>query len=174
MQHVPQMEPFANGNTIKEAIYSSLVPRFLDHNKATAGGREGFLRYTGLYIMRDTTMCLGLLGEAYVNYGVSGGIILMFILGFFFNRVFAFFIGLGKYNSYFILCLPLIFLQAVKPETDFVTVVNHLTKASLIVMIVYLALPRLLGSLRYPGKTKHASHANHFHRKQRLGVGTQT
>ena len=175
MQYVPQMEPFANGNTIKEAIYSSLVPRVLDKNKTTAGGRNNFLQYTGILIMTDTTMCLGLLGEAYVNYGVNGGIILMFILGIFFNRLFAFFIGLGKRNSYFLLCLPLIFLQAVKPDTEFVVVVNHLTKASLIVFMVYLALPKLLGSLKNKHKTKNIVHAIHSKNKRRpLLVGTQT
>ena len=175
MRHVPEEEPFANGNTIKEAIYSSLVPRFLDKNKTTAGGRGNFLQYTGLYIMTDTTMCLGLLGEAYVNYGVNGGIILMFILGIFFNRLFAFFIGLGKRNSYFLLCLPLIFLQAVKPDTEFVVVVNHLTKASLIVFMVYLALPNLLGSLKNKRKTKAIVHAIHSKNKRHpLRVGTQT
>ena len=175
MRHVPEEEPFANGSTIKDAVYSSLVPRFLDNNKTKSGGRESFLRYTGLYIMSDTTMCIGLLGEAYVNYGVKGGIVVMIILGVFFNRIFALFIGLGKYNSYFILCLPLIFLQAVKPETDFVTVVNHLTKASLIVFMVYLALPKLLGSLKIKRKTKDIVHAIHAKKQRRpLRAGTQT
>jgi len=175
MQYVPAMEPFANGETIKETIYSSIVPRFLDKNKAIAGGRENFLHYTGLYIMTDTTMCLGLLGEAYVNYGVNGGILLMLILGIVFNRVFAFFIGLSKNNSYFLLCLPLIFLQAVKPDTEFVVVVNHLTKASLIVFMVYLALPKLLGSLKNKHKTKDVAHAIHSKNQRRpLRVGTQT
>ena len=175
MQYVPAMEPFANGETIKETIYSSLVPRFLDKNKTTAGGRENFLHYTGLYIMTSTTMCLGLLGEAYVNYGVNGGILLMLILGIVFNRIFAFFIGLGKNNSYFLLCLPLIFLQAVKPDTEFVVVVNHLTKATLIVFMVYLVLPKLLGSLKNKRKTKDITHAIHSKNKRRpLRVGTQT
>ena len=175
MQYVPAMEPFANGETIKETIYSSLVPRFLDKNKVLANGRENFLRYTGLYIMTSTTMCLGLLGEAYVNYGVNGGILLMLILGIVFNRIFAFFIGLGKNNSYFLLCLPLIFLQAVKPDTEFVVVVNHLTKATLIVFMVYLALPKLLGSLKNKRKTKDITHAIHSKNKRRpLRVGTQT
>ena len=175
MQYVPAMEPFANGETIKETIYSSLVPRFLDENKVLANGRENFLRYTGLYIMTGTTMCLGLLGEAYVNYGVNGGILLMLILGIVFNRIFAFFIGLGKNNSYFLLCLPLIFLQAVKPDTEFVVVVNHLTKATLIVFMVYLVLPKLLGSLKNKRKTKDITHAIHSKNKRRpLRVGTQT
>jgi preprotein translocase subunit SecY len=175
MQYVPTVEPFANGETIKEAVYSSLVPRFLDKNKTTAGGRENFLHYTGLYIMTDTTMCLGLLGEAYVNYGVNGGILLMLILGIVFNRIFAFFIGLGKNNSYFLLCLPLIFLQAVKPDTEFVVVVNHLTKATLIVFMVYLVLPNLFGSLKNKYKTKSVARTIHSKNKRRpLRVGTQT
>ena len=159
MQHVPQVEPFANGRTIKDAVYSSLVPRLLDKDKATAGGRAGFLRYTGLYISTSTTMCLGIIGEAYINYGVNGGILLMFLLGILFNRLFALFVGLGNRNSFFLLCIPLIFLQAVKPETDFVTVVNHLSKASLVVIVVYFALPKLLGSLQHRSRTKIVSSA---------------
>lgn len=174
MQYVPAYEPFANGETIKEMMYASVVPRFLDKNKATAGGRDNFLRYTGLYIKTNTTMCLGLLGEAYVNYGIQGGIVLMLILGIFFNRILAFFIGLGKRNGYFLLCLPLIFLQAVKPDTEFVVVINHLTKASLTVFLVYLALPQLLGSLQSKGDAKDTTHAIHSKKQHRhLRISTQ-
>ena len=174
MQQVPNMEPFANGSTIKEAAYASFMPRFLDKNKTIAGGRKNFLRYTGLYIMTDTTMCLGLLGEAYVNFGINGGIVLMFILGILFNRILAFFIGLGKTNAYFLLCLPLLFLQAVKPDTEFVVVVNHLSKASFVVLLVYFSLPKRLGSLKQKDKTRRLRHSIRPREKQRLAMGSHS
>ena len=148
MQYVPRYEPYAEGETISTAIYASIVPRVLDKEKSTAGGRTNFRRFAGLNISDTTSMCIGILGEAYANYGVNGGILMMLVLGCFLNKALAWFINLGKFNGYFLLCLPLIFLQVVKSETELVVVLNHLSKACLVVWLFYFILPRAFGSTK--------------------------
>jgi hypothetical protein len=150
MRNVPASEPFAEGETIKTALYASVVPRFFDSRKATAGGRENFMRYTGLMIQDSTSMCIGTLGESYANFGIRGGIFTMLLLGLILNRIFAWFVMRGANNSYFLLCIPLVFLQAIKAETELLVILNHLTKSIFIVWIGYLILPRVFGVIKSP------------------------
>ena len=148
MQYVPDHEPYAEGETISTTLAASFTPRFLNSDKAGAGGRTNFTRFTGLKLSSQTSMCTGTLGEAYANFGKDGGILMMLVLGGILNKAFACFVNLGKFNGYFLLCLPLVFLQAIKSETELIVVVNHLVKSILIVSVLYLILPRAFGSKR--------------------------
>lgn len=146
MQYVPDYEPYAKGETISTAIAASCTPRFLNSKKMGAGGRVNFTRFTGLQLRESTSMCIGTLGEAYANFGKDGGIVMMLVLGGIFNKAFACFINLGKFNGYFLLCLPLVFLQVIKSETELIVVANHLVKSILVVCFLYFILPRAFGS----------------------------
>jgi hypothetical protein len=140
MRYTPYYEPFANGETILTGIEASLIPRFLNPNKAKAGGRDNFERFTGKKISENTSMGLSPLGEAYANFGVEGGIFFMFMLGLFYNFYMFVILQLtSKYPS-LILWLPLLFLQVVKAETDFVVVLNHLVKASIVVAMLIFSI----------------------------------
>jgi hypothetical protein len=140
MRYTPYYEPFAEGETILTGIEASLVPRFLNPNKPKAGGRDNFERFTGKKISDNTSMGLSPLGEAYANFGVNGGIFFMFMLGLFYNfYMFMIFRLSSKYPS-LILWLPLLFLQVVKAETDFVVVLNHLVKASMVVAMIIFSI----------------------------------
>jgi hypothetical protein len=140
MRYTPTFEPFANGETIISGIQSSLVPRLFNANKAKAGGRDNFERFTGKKLSENTSMGLSPLGEAYANFGVMGGIVFMFLLGLFYNFYISMIIKLsGRFPSLFF-WLPLLFLQVVKAETDFVVVLNHLVKASIVVAIIIFAI----------------------------------
>lgn len=145
MRHTPDYEPYANGETIIEGIEASLVPRFLSPGKAKAGGRTYFERFTGRDIGENTSMGLSPLGEAYANFGVEGGAYFMFALGLFYN--FILFIVLRMTNRFpsLILWLPLLFLQVVKAETDFVVVLNHLVKASIVISLLFFGIRKFLG-----------------------------
>lgn len=144
MSHVPRFEPFAEGETIITGIRASLIPRFLDPNKPKAGGRTYFTRFTGKLISENTSMGLSPLGEAYANFGITGGIVFMFLLGLFYN--FYLFILLRLSDKYYslILWIPLLFIQVIKAETDFVVVLNHLVKASIVVSIIIFSFKKFL------------------------------
>jgi hypothetical protein len=134
MDHVPESEPFAGGTTITEGITASILPRILAPGKKRAGGRENFERFTGQKLAENTSMGISLAGEGYANYGRVGGIFFMFCWGIFISW---FWLKLQSWSRYYptlLIWSPIIFLQVVKAETEFVVVLNHMIKASVLVM----------------------------------------
>lgn len=131
---------YAGGETIYEGLLAALVPRFLKPDKATAGGQKTFERFTGRQLNETTSMGVSLLGEGFGNFGLWGAIFFMGLYGAGMATL------LRLMESYFresiigFLLLPSIYLHAIKAETDFVTTVNHVVKATVFfALIVWLA-----------------------------------
>ncbi|TRZ44996.1 O-antigen polysaccharide polymerase Wzy [Robertkochia solimangrovi] len=137
MDYTPEYEPYANGETITTAISASLLPRFLFPNKKEAGGQENFERFTGLPIDKGTSMGISIIGEAYANYGVIGGIIFMGFWGLFLLVIWKFLIKMFIKHPLILFFLPMLFLQVVKAETEFATVLNHLIKSCIVLLMFY-------------------------------------
>jgi len=145
MRYTPYFEPFAGGETILTGIRASLIPRFLDTDKLKAGGRDNFTRFTGKLISETTSMGLSPLGEAYANFGINGGILFLFLLGLFYNFYIFMILRLSDKYPSLVLWIPLLFLQVVKAETDFVVVLNHLVKASMVVALLIFSFRKFFG-----------------------------
>jgi len=145
LNHVPGNEPFAEGETVKKAVEASLLPRILIPNKVMAGGKENFERFTGTYINDKTSMDLSIAGEAYANFGTSGGILFMFIIGIFYNLVLIRILKISIKHPVLILWIPLLFFQVIKAETDFSTVLNHLIKSAIVVTLVFWSFKNFFG-----------------------------
>lgn len=145
MNHVPEKEPYAEGETLWEAIYSSMVPRILDPNKRLAGGRENFRRFTGQQISEGTSMGISLAGEGYANYGKYGGMFFMLIWGAFFGWFWQRLDKLSIFYPTILIWSPIIFLQVVKAETEFAVVLNHLIKSSILVFGLLWTIKRYFG-----------------------------
>jgi len=144
LNHVPENEPFAEGETVKKAIVAAVLPRILNPNKVVAGGRENFERYTGTYINEKTSMDLSIAGEAYANFGRYGGMLFLFLIGILYNVVLIRILKISINQPILILWIPLIFFQVIKAETDFSTVLNHLIKSSLVVAGVFWGFKKFL------------------------------
>ncbi len=144
MAHVPKYEPYANGETIIEALNASLFPRFLNSDKKISGGRDAFIRFTGRNLEKSTSMNISVIGEAYANFGKSG-IIFMFVFGLFINFSYNIILKIINKKPSLLFFIPLIYLQVIKAETDFVTVLNHLIKASIFVILVYWSFKHFFG-----------------------------
>ncbi len=145
MGHMPKKRDFVKGETIITAIYAGILPRVLAPNKAKAGGKANFERFTGTWLPESTSMDISLMGEAYANYGVKGGIVFMLIIGLFYNWIIIRIIKISKNDhAVLVLFIPLMFNQVVKAETDFATVFNFLTKSALIVWVVFWGMKNVL------------------------------
>jgi hypothetical protein len=144
MSWTPSREPFAEGETIIEAVKSSVMPRFLFPDKLQAGGRNYFARFTGKYLSDQTAMGLGLLGEAYANFGIFGGIVFMLSIGVFYNFIVHKIYKVARRHASIIFFIPIIFLQVVKAETDFSVILNHLIKATVIVWFIFWSFNKFL------------------------------
>lgn len=140
MNYIPNNQPFVEGETIKDAVLASIFPRFMMPNKAESGGRKNFVRFTGRRLIGDTSINISILGEAYANFGVTGGIIFMFFVGLLYNLIFYLFIRFSfKYPFYFFF-MPLVFLYAIKSEDDFVTPINQIVKTFYVMMLFHITL----------------------------------
>jgi hypothetical protein len=138
MNHVPRYEPFAEGATIMDALYSSFVPRFLDPNKTTVGGGNGlYTRFTGFELIGGTSKDLSIFGEIYANYGVSRGILVALLVGLFYNLALTILMRSIKHDAQLIFWIPYLFLIMVRPENGFVAVLNHFSKAAVVAFLFY-------------------------------------
>ena len=157
--HVPKAEPYARGATIRDALVASLIPRFLYADKAEAGGRTNFMRFTGLPINEATSMNVSLLGEGYANFGKVGSWIFLFVAG----SAIAVSIGLcKKYASVrpvFLFWIPLIFYQAIKAETDCTEVFNQITKGGALAFVCFWGVEKVFPSRASRGVRRSAKRA---------------
>lgn len=136
MQKVPDAEPFAKGLTIISAIRDAFVPRFLDPEKEEAGGRQKMERFTNITLVGSTSMNIGLLGEAYANFGKVGGVFFLtlygFILGFFERKI----LNFSFDQPISLVLFPIYFQILVGSGTDFLSVVNAVVKNTVFLMLI--------------------------------------
>lgn len=138
MEHTPKNEPFTNGETLKEDLINVLLPRFLFPNKAKTGGAQNqkkFTQFTGRRLIGTTTMRIGALSDAYINFGIVGGWLTLFFLGFTFNAILFFIVNLSLKNPFYILWIPFIFAYAIR-MSDIQVILNYTFKALIFVIII--------------------------------------
>ncbi len=133
MDMVPKWFPHANGETVLVAVKASLLPRFLYPDKPSAGGRENYEKYSGFELQSGTSMGISLLGEGYINYGVRGAWVFMFIFGLTSSFVIQQFFRLASKYPTIWLWFPLILLHFVKAETELLVQLNFIVKSIIMV-----------------------------------------
>lgn len=137
MHNVPKREEHAYGRTIYESLEAAVIPRFLNSEKKKAGGVENFKKFTGLPLAKNTSMGISIIGEAYANFGVYGGILFMGVWALFLGCVWIFLIDKVTFNPKWLFVLPLVFIQVVKAETEFSVVLNHLVKSIIFIFVLF-------------------------------------
>ena len=156
MRRFPAIKEFDNGSKLSIDAASSLVPRFLWPDKPKAGGQYNMKYYTGIVIDGWSTN-VGPVGEAYGSFGVTGGIIYMFVLGLFVRMAYALFFRMGRKIPLLILWMPVMFYQVTySAENDSLQILNSLIKSAVLVYVLYKALPTLFGIGRHLRKANQA------------------
>ena len=136
LRSVPSRYPYANGETIAISLAATLVPRFLWPDKPEAGGAYNFKRFLGAKL-KGWSENISPFGEAYGNFGVTGGIIFMFFFGLFFNFLFRWLLKIAVNTPSLILWFPYLFFYAISIETDVLTMINSFAKAAVFTYFVY-------------------------------------
>ena len=139
---VPNRYPYANGETIVTSLAASIVPRFLWPNKPEAGGAYNFKRFLGI-TLKGWSANLSPFGEAWGNFGKTGGIIFMFFFGLLFNLFLQTLLKLAFRYPSIILWFPYLFFYAVSIENDVLTMVNSFSKAALFTYFTYKVFPKI-------------------------------
>lgn len=136
MKHVPANQPFANGEQLLKILEAAIMPRILAPNKLNAGDREFFIKYSGMPIAKGTSMGLSSVGDAYINFGIFGGAIFMFLYGMFFSEVLKQFHRLSYYYPVLILLTALVFYYPIRPDCETQTILGHLIKACFLIFVI--------------------------------------
>jgi hypothetical protein len=144
MIHIPNVKPFAEGETIKGAFSAALLPRFLAEDKAKAGGYAMMERFTGIKLQQGTSMNISLIGEAYGNYGREKGMLFMLAIGIVFSLILRYIFIKSRDNPTILFWIPFLFLQVVKAETDLTTTLNYLVKATIVMIIIFYGFRKVL------------------------------
>lgn len=137
MNNIPSRVPFSEGEELMQILEAAFLPRFLAPNKLTAGNREIFTKYSGIKLREGTSMGLSSVGDAYINYGVLGGCIFMFVLGFFYNYILKIFQKKGNKFPILILFTTLAFYYPIRPDCELQTILGHIVKACFVIFLLF-------------------------------------
>ncbi|MEI7939558.1 MAG: hypothetical protein WCK27_22980 [Verrucomicrobiota bacterium] len=148
LQRVPDTVPYARGETVLRALEASLLPRFLAPNKLLAGGKDNMERFAGRTLGEETSMNLGFAGELYANFGYWGGIvgcgIYALVLGLLFRWVA---VRAGTSPLWWAVA-AYVGHWALKAESDVGSIMNYVTKGSVVVLALIFCMPALRAELR--------------------------
>lgn len=146
MSHVPEKEPFANGEELRMILEAAFLPRILAPDKLKAGDNSLVLKYTGMPVRQGTSMSISALGDGYINFGVFGGCIFMFLFGCVFNITLNGFQRFSKHFPVILLFTPLVFYYPIRPDTALQTGLGHLVKSSFLLWVMILFWKKDLSS----------------------------
>jgi hypothetical protein len=79
------------------------------------------------------------LGEAWANFGPWGALF-MGAVGLFYGAMLRAMVKVAATEPTMVLWTPLLFLQAIKAETELTIVLNHLVKTFILIVLLYFAL----------------------------------
>lgn len=134
---VPDKVPFSYGGELMQILEAAFLPRIIAPNKLKAGDRTIFMKYSGMRIRQDTSMGLSSLGDAYLNFGVFGGSVFMFFLGFIYSEVLNLFYRKSKDYPILILFTTLVFYYPIRPDCELQTILGHLVKSCFLIYFVF-------------------------------------
>src|SRR5262249_34481739 len=142
MAYTPDGEPFADGQTVIDAARDSLLPRFVS-DKREVEVSDNFRRFTGLSVSGNTSFGISIVGEAWANFGQLGMVLLLF-WGLAFGGVTRLIAQRSLHQPTLPLWMPMIFLYAVKAETELAVTLNYMLKAGAFVFLLYFLTGWLL------------------------------
>lgn len=141
LNYVPAAEPFAEGETVRNALSASLLPRILAPEKYEAGSTDLVTRFTGIPINRQTSMGLSLAGEMYANFGRQGGLVAVFILGLMLGLLYRIFVRWSSESPLWWAWAPYVMLYTMQAESGLAEALNHVIKSSLVMFAAIATIP---------------------------------
>ena len=138
---VPNAEPFAGGETIVQAVRAAVLPRVLDSDKVSAGGRDYTPRFTGMELVKGTSINLSIAGEMYANFGRTGAWLGVFVYGLWIGFVFRFFVQWSRQSPLLWAWVPYVMLWTVTAESGLAETLNQVTKSFVVMLVVTTLVP---------------------------------
>lgn len=153
LNYVPAAEPFAEGETVRNALSASFLPRIIAPEKYQAGSTDLVTRFTGLPMNKNTSMGLSLAGEMYANFGRFGGLVSVFILGLLLGLLYRVFVRWSRESVLWWAWAPYIMLYTMQAESGLAEGLNHVTKSSIVMFAAIATIPAWSQLRRWRRKT---------------------
>ena len=144
-KHTPSKQEFSNGEELSSDLVAVLLPRFLFPNKKKVEGsdnREKLYKYAGKKIGEGTIMRVGAVADSYLNFGLVGGSIFMFVFGLILNYLLLWMKFQSIRFPLIIFWIPIIFTFVVR-MSDFIVLINSVFKILILLLIFINYLPSL-------------------------------
>ncbi len=83
LDHVPKVQPHANGELLRMATVNAVMPRFLFPDKPELPSDSVYTRrFTGIRVPEEgTSISIGYMAEFYADWGVTGMLVMVFVYG---------------------------------------------------------------------------------------------
>jgi hypothetical protein len=115
-----------------------LLPRFLYSDKASVGSHEKFYDFAGYQLSDSTAMNLGIIGDAYLNFGLGKGIFACFLLGLIFGLLHKYFLQKLKQFPDLLAWSFLFYFFIMRAGNEFYIIMNWYVKTGLITIIFFM------------------------------------
>jgi hypothetical protein len=143
MDYTPSKTKFAYGETILNGFLGSLLPRIFWPDKPQAGGHANYKRFAG-FSFNNSSMSIGVLGEAYANFDYTGAPFYMLGYGLMLALFYKLCIRNVPKTPKLMFWIPYFFSHLIASETDFFMTFNALLKSVILFAVLVKLFPKLI------------------------------
>lgn len=148
MEQVPYVIPYQNGKNWMGSFEYVFTPRLFNPDKPIGDASIKASKYTGIQyagFKEGVSFSLGYFGDAYIDFGAYGMMIILFFLGLFYARTYFYFLKNSSKNYIYNYSLTVpIFMQLFALETDNTYLIGRLFVT---IIVFFLAKKFLFGML---------------------------
>lgn len=146
MQTTDRKQNFQKLELVKKYAEAAFLPRALAPNKLEAGDTKIFNEFSGVIVLKGTSMALGLFADGYISYGYFGTLIFAFIFGVLCAWSFKLIEKWTSISPFFaLLAFPLL-NYAVRADCETQTWMGHLVKGVVVFSILMYFTRRYMQS----------------------------
>ena len=141
-------ENFLYGKSLLNFFISLGPPRFLWKDKPVIAGGNEFGRQYGILATDDFKNSVGptVIGDWYMNFGLAGIILGMFLMGIIFKTIYLYFVKEANYSLSGVVIYSILWIQIIKGTEDFIAPVwAGMVKLFVILLIIHFFLVDLRG-----------------------------
>lgn len=126
------------GGYVQQLLISAALPRFLMPNKLMAGDAYYFEKHSGLRLVGNTSMALGLIAESTIDFGPEWGLLVFILILFGVLKVYR----ATKNSEWFLVYFTISIFYIIRPDCDLITALGHLFKCTFVFIGLAILAPR--------------------------------
>lgn len=123
---------------LKKELLGLLLPRFLYPDKVIVGSHEKFDLFTGWHLADNVAMNIGIIGDAYFNFGLKKGILACFILGLIFGLMHTYYLSKLSIYPDLLAWSLLFYFMIMRAGNEFYIIMNWYVKTGLITVLFFV------------------------------------